>query len=376
MGRAVAPVDQPPKGLHPLRVRSTPFGAADPLLHSVRRHADRYAEHGEGPAIVKAANWLTHLEFDWKSPIWRHWLEELGRGHRVVRYDERGCGLSDRDPGDVSLDAVVGDLEAVVDSADLDRFALLGISGGGPVAISYAVRNPERITHLVLCGSYARGRDKRDLTDQQRHENELLRSLIRVGWGRDEPVFRRVFTTLFVPEASEDEMNWYDELQRVSASPEMAERLRDVWSAMDVTDILDRVTMPTLVAHARGDSAVPFAEGRMLATRIPDATFVPLESRNHILLADEPAWPLFLAAARQFLGTPEPAPVAALEDLSPREIEVLGLVAAGLSNEEIGDRLFVSVRTVERHLSNIYAKLRISGKAARAAAAARFSAPR
>ena len=335
-----------------------------------------YAEHGEGPAIVKAANWLTHLEFDWKSPIWRHWLEELARGHRVVRYDERGCGLSDRDPGDVSLDAVVGDLEAVVDSADLDRFALLGISGGGPVAISYAVRHPERITHLVLCGTYARGRGKRDLTDQQREENELLRSLIKVGWGRDEPVFRRVFTTLFVPEASEEEMNWYDELQRVSASPEMAERLRDVWSATDVTDILDRVTVPTLVAHARDESAVPFAEGRMLATRIPGATFVPLESRNHILLADEPAWPVFLAAVRQFLGTPEPAPVAALEDLSPREIEVLELVAAGLSNEEIGDRLFLSVRTVERHLSNVYAKLRISGKAARAAAAARFSAPR
>jgi pimeloyl-ACP methyl ester carboxylesterase/DNA-binding CsgD family transcriptional regulator len=335
-----------------------------------------YAEHGEGPAIVKAANWLTHLEFDWKSPIWRHWLEELARGHRVVRYDERGCGLSDRDPGEVSLDAVVGDLEAVVDSADLDRFALLGISGGGPVAISYAVRHPARITQLVLCGAYARGRAKRDLTDQQREENELLRSLVKVGWGRDEPVFRRVFTTLFVPEASEEEMNWYDELQRVSASPEMAERLRDVWSATDVTDILDRVSVPTLVAHARGDSAVPFAEGRKLATQIPGATFVPLQSRNHILLADEPAWPVFLAALRQFLGTPEPTSVAALEDLSPREIEVLELVAHGLSNDEIGDRLFLSVRTVERHLSNVYAKLRISGKAARAAAAARFSAPR
>jgi pimeloyl-ACP methyl ester carboxylesterase/DNA-binding CsgD family transcriptional regulator len=335
-----------------------------------------YARHGSGPPLVRAGHWLTHLEFDWESPIWRHWLGELARGHTVVRYDQRGCGLSDRDTTQLSIDVFVSDLEAVVDAAGLERFALLGISGGGPVAISYAVRHPERVTHLVLYGTYARGRWKRELSDQQRAEAELLQALIRVGWGRHDPIFRRVFTTLFVPEATEEQMDWYDELQRVSASPEDAERLREAWSEIDVTELLPLVTTPTLVAHARDDAAVPFAEGRLLAAGIGGASFLPLQGRNHILLADEPAWGTFLARLREFLGTEEVPPAGVLEDMSPRELEVLELVSAGLSNEEIGERLFLSVRTVERHLSNIYAKLRISGKAARAAAAARFSALR
>jgi pimeloyl-ACP methyl ester carboxylesterase/DNA-binding CsgD family transcriptional regulator len=335
-----------------------------------------YAQHGNGPPLVRAGHWLTHLEFDWESPIWRHWLRELARGHTVVRYDQRGCGLSDRETARLSLDVFVADLETVVDAAGLERFALLGVSGGGPVAISYAVRHPERVTHLVLYGTYARGRWKRDLTDKQREEAELLQSLIRVGWGRDDAIFRRVFTTLFVPGATEEQMGWYDELQRVSASPGDAERLREAWSDIDVTELLPMVTTPTLVAHAQDDSAVPFAEGRLLAAGIPGASFLPLQGRNHILLADEPAWPAFLAGMREFLGTPEAPAADDLEDLSSREREVLELVSAGLSNEEIGERLFLSVRTVERHLSNVYAKLRISGKAARAAAAARFSALR
>jgi pimeloyl-ACP methyl ester carboxylesterase/DNA-binding CsgD family transcriptional regulator len=332
-----------------------------------------WAEHGNGLPLVKTANWLTHLEFDWESPIWRHWADELGRGHRFVRYDQRGCGLSDREVERVSLEAMVEDLEAVVESAGLERLALLGISAGGPVAISYAVKHPERVTHLVLYGTYARGRRKRDLSPREREEVELLQSLVRVGWGRADPVFRRVFTTLFIPGAGEREMEWFDELQRVSASPEMARRLREVWSDVDVTALLERVAAPTLVAHAREEAAVPFDEGRLLAAGIPNARFLPLEGRNHLLLSDEPAWPVFLAGIREFLGTPPGAAPGDLDDLSPRELEVLEMVAAGLSNEEIGERLFVSVRTVERHLSNVYAKLRISGKAARAAAAARFS---
>ena len=333
-----------------------------------------YAVHGSGPPLVRAGHWLTHLEFDWESPIWRHWLRELGRGHTVVRYDQRGCGLSDRNPERISLDVLVRDLEAVVESAGFERFALLGVSGGGPVAISYAVRHPERVTHLVLYGAYARGRMKRDLIAGQREEVELLQSLVRVGWGRDDPIFRRVFTTLFVPGATEEEMDWYDALQRASATPEDAERLRAASSEIDVTDLLPSVTVPTLVAHARGESAVPFAEGRLLAAGIPGARFLPLEGRNHILLADEPAWPAFLAGLREFLGAEEMPAGDEFEDLSPREREVLRLVADGLSNEEIGERLFLSVRTVERHLSNVYAKLRVSGRAARVAAAARFSA--
>jgi pimeloyl-ACP methyl ester carboxylesterase/DNA-binding CsgD family transcriptional regulator len=336
-----------------------------------------YAVHGAGPPLVKAANWMTHLEFDWKSPVWRHWLEELGRGHTMVRYDERGCGLSDWEVEGLSLDAWVSDLETVVDAAGLDRFALLGISQGGAIAIAYAVRHPERVTQLVLYGAYARGRMNRDLSPQEKEEAEMLLSLIRVGWGRPNPAFRHVFSEMFLPGGTPEQLEWFDELARVSTSPEMAERLERAWYQIDITGLVPQVTVPTLVAHGREDAMIPFAEGRLLATSIPGARFLPLESENHILLPHERAWPVLLAELRDFLGsevTPEPG--GELSELSPRESDVLELVATGLSNDEIAERLFLSVRTVERHLSNIYAKFRLSGKAARAAAAARFSASR
>jgi pimeloyl-ACP methyl ester carboxylesterase/DNA-binding CsgD family transcriptional regulator len=331
-----------------------------------------YAAHGHGPVIVKAAHWLTHLEHDWRSPVWRHWLEGLGEGHRVVRYDERGCGLSDRDPGQLSLDAFVGDLESVVDAAGLDRFALLGASQGAAVAIGYAVRHPERVSHLVLCGGYARGRLRRAGSVEDREEAALLQSLVRVGWGRADPAFRRVFTMRFVPDATLEQMTWFDELQRMSASPETAERLRAVWAEIDVTDLLDAVRAQTLVAHARHDAVVPFEEGRMSSAAIPDARFLPLESRNHVLLAGEPAWPAFLAGLREFLGTTRDptSPEVPVAELSPREVMVLRLVAAGLGNDEIARELSLSVRTVECHLSNCYGKLRLSGRTARVAVAA------
>jgi pimeloyl-ACP methyl ester carboxylesterase/DNA-binding CsgD family transcriptional regulator len=333
-----------------------------------------YAEHGVGPTIVKAANWLTHLEYDWRSPVWKHWLEELARGHRVVRYDERGCGLSDREAADLSIDSFVADLEAVVDAAELDRFALIGLSQGSAIAISYAVRHPERVSHVILFGGYARGRHKRVLSPEQKDEAALLERMVRVGWGRPDPLFRRVFTTRFIPGGTVEQLVWFVELQRVSVTPETEERLRACWSQIDVVDLLDAVDVPTLVAHVRGDAVIPFSEGRLLATRIRGARFLPLEGQNHILLEHDPAWPVFLAELREFIGTPDVSRRENLEDLTQRETDVLALVADGLSNEEIGARLFVSTRTVERHLSNVYVKLRVSGKAARAAAAARFSA--
>jgi len=333
-----------------------------------------YAVHGRGPPLVRTATWLTHLEFDWESPVWRHWLAGLADGHTVLRYDERGCGLSDRDVADVSLHARVADLGAVIDAAASERVALLGISQGGPLAVAFAARRPERVSRLVLFATHARGRLMRDPSNTDREQAEVMDSLIRMGWGRDLPAFRRLFTTLFIPDARPEQMEWFDELQRVTTDPETAARIRHARNLDDVTDEATRVRCPTLVIHARGDGLVPFAEGRLLATLIPGARFVALESRNHILLEAEPAWRQFQAELRGFLGAAEVStPPPELPDLSNRELEVLALVAEGLSNEEVAARLYLSVRTVERHLSNVYAKLRVSGKAARAAAAARFS---
>lgn len=328
-----------------------------------------WATHGAGPPLVKAANWLTHLEYDWESPVWRYWLEGLGRSHTVVRYDERGCGLSDRGIGELSLDVWVSDLETVVEAAGLERFTLLGISQGAAIAIAYAVRHPDRVDRIVLYGGYSRGRNHRG----ERQVAEALTAAIRAGWDDPNPAFRRIFTMRFLPEGTPEQMAWYDELQTRTAEAETAARLYEAWSDVDVTALAPQVEAKTLVAHARGDAAVPFEEGRLLASLIPDSRLLPLESVNHLLLPDDPAWPVFLSELREFTGAravsaPEPA-----EELSPREREVMALVAEGLSNEEIAQRLFLSVRTVERHLSNVYVKLRISGKAARAAAVARFS---
>lgn len=331
-----------------------------------------YAIHGSGPPLVKAANWVTHLEFDWHSPLWRHWWEELGRRHTVLRYDERGCGLSDRDPDEVSPKAFVGDLEAVLDAAGFDSFVLLGISQGGGVAIEYAAKHPDRVKDMVLCGVYAKGRLRREMTPEQQTEMETLQSIIRIGWGKHHPVFRQVFTNMLAPGATEEQKDWFDELMRVSTEPEMAIRQRAAWNQVDVTDRLGDCVAPTLVAHARGDAAVPFDQGRLVARGIPNARFLPLDSNNHVLLPDEPAWSVFVAELRSFLGEPR-LPIVSFEFPSQRELEVLQLVAIGLSNSEIAGRLYLSPRTVERHLSNVYAKLGLTGKSARAAAAAMLS---
>jgi pimeloyl-ACP methyl ester carboxylesterase/DNA-binding CsgD family transcriptional regulator len=312
------------------------------------------------------------LEFDWDSPVWRHWLDGLAERHTVLRYDERGCGLSDRDAEDLSLDARAADLETVIKAAGLESFSLLGMSQGGPVAIAYAARHPEPTSHLILFATYARGRLKRDPSPAAREHAELMISLIRMGWGQDQPAFRRLFTTLFIPDATPEQMKWFDELQRVTTEPETAVRIRHARNQDDVTGAATQVATPTLVLHARDDALVPLSEGRLLATLIPGARLIPLESRNHILLPDEPAWPVFLSELREFTGVPTPT-LKPVEELSSRERDVMRLVAEGLSNEEIAERMVLSVRTVERHLSNIYGKLRVSGKAARAAAAARFS---
>ena len=328
-----------------------------------------YAMHGRGPPLVRVATWLTHLELDWESPVWRHWLDRLGEGHTVVRYDERGCGLSEPAAGEPSVETWVGDLEAVVHAAGLERFALLGVSQGAAIAVEYAARHSKRISNLVLYGGYARGR----LLRGQREQEDALVAAIRAGWASDDPAFRRLFSMLFLPNGTPAQMAWYDELLRSTTSAEQAVRLFRARGAVDVVSSAPRVDARTLVIHARGDRVVPVEEGRLLAALIPGARLVVLDSANHILLADEPAWEEFVSTLDEFLGTSEfSAPAAGLDDLSPRELDVLELVAGGLTNEGIAERLSLSVRTVERHLSNVYAKLRLSGKAARASAAVSF----
>ena len=255
---------------------------------------------GEGMPLVKTANWLNHLEFDWVSPIWRHWMVELLRDHRVIRYDERGNGLSDWDVPRLSFDAFVEDLEAVVDEAGLERFDLFAISQGAAVAIAYSLKHPERVRRMVLLGGYARGWMLR-LSGEDLARREAMVVLSRTGWGSDNPIFRQMFSSLYIPGGTTEQLDWFNELQRISTSPENAERLQRVLGSIDVSALLGQVRVPTLVAHARGDQIIPFACGEELASEIPGAAFVPLDGDNHILLADEPAWPRFLAAMRAFL---------------------------------------------------------------------------
>jgi pimeloyl-ACP methyl ester carboxylesterase/DNA-binding winged helix-turn-helix (wHTH) protein len=268
-----------------------------------------YATSGAGPLLLKTANWLTHLEYDWNSPVWRHWLTELSRDHTLVRYDERGCGLSDRDVDDLSFDAWVADLEAVADELGLERVPLLGISQGCAVAVAFAARHPDRVSRLVLYGGFPLGRYRRAKTEAEAEEAKMVVQVMPFGWGRDNPAFRNFFANLFLPEGSPEQMAWFSELQRVTTSPENAVRLRTTSAELDVSELARRVTVPTLVLHATGDAAVPFEQGRMLASLIPGARLVPLESRNHILLESEPAWPRFLAEVRAFLAEGDPNPL-------------------------------------------------------------------
>lgn len=259
-----------------------------------------YSTTGDGPPLVKAANFLNHLEFEWESPAWRHWIHEVSRRHTFVRYDESGCGLSDWQVPTLAFESWVHDLETVVDRLQLERFDLLGISQGGAVAAAYAARHPERVQRLVVCGGFARGWQYQG--DEQRVEaHTALIKLMRLGWGQNSASFRQIFTALFLPEAGAEEMEWFSELQRISSTPENAARLMEEFRAFDVRSELAHIQAPALVFHSERDDIVPFNEGRLIAAGIPRATFVPLASRNHLLLAHEPAWGVLLREIAAFL---------------------------------------------------------------------------
>lgn len=332
------------------------------FTRSTDRTMIAYTVSGDGPPLVKAANWLTHLDYDRDSPVWRHWLREFSRHHRLVRYDERGCGLSDREVDDLSFDAWVDDLAAVVDALGLERFPLFGMSQGGPVGIAYAARHPDRVSRLVLYGSYAVGWKRRGSPAHRRRE-EALMQLMSDGWGRDNPAFRQVFTQMFIPDGTPEQMRWFNELQRRTTAPHIAVRLEEEFGNIDVRAELERVRCPVLVLHARDDEVIPFEAGRRLAASLPDARFVALEGRNHVLLETEPAWERFLDEVRTFLGTGRDGRAtrpAFLGRLTPREREVLELVAGGLPNPEIAHRLGITTKTVKNHVSRVYAKLGVA----------------
>ena len=254
---------------------------------------------GDGPVLVKTANWLNHLEFDWQSPIWSPLFSRLSEHFRLIRYDGRGCGLSDRDVPDISFDGFVRDLEAVTDTLALDNFALLGLSQGVATAIAYAVKYPARVSHLVLYGGYAVGRNRRNESGASEQAQALL-GLMRQGWGNESSAFMRAFSSIYLPNGTPEQIKWFAELQKTSTSGEMAAKLRTACDNIDVTDLLPRVTVPTLVLHAREDSVAPYLEGRTIAAAIPNAKFITLETENHVPLPGDPAWEKLVSEIENF----------------------------------------------------------------------------
>jgi len=309
--------------------------------------------------MIKAANWLTHLEYEWESPVWRHWIRFFSDHFRFVRYDERGCGMTDPNVGDLSLARWVEDLEDVIAAADVhEPFSLMGISQGGPICVAYAVRHPERVSKLVLYGAYARGAYRRDNPDRESFYRAMI-DLVRFEWGSDNPTFRQVFTSRFIPGGTDEQLGWFNDLCRKTLTPEIAARLLESRATLDVMALLGEVRTPTLVLHARGDVVAPIAEGHILAAGIPGAQFVELDSKNHILLENEPAWERFCDEVLEFMGL-KGSPRGedpAFASLSPREREVLALMTEGLGNAQIAERLSISEKTVRNHVSNLFDKL-------------------
>ena len=321
-----------------------------------------YALSGEGPPLVMSATWISHLEHQWRSLSWRPWLDAFTREHKVLRYDSRGCGLSDRDVDDVSFGNWVRDFECVIDAAALARFALVATCQGGPIAIEYAARHPERVSHLVLYGTFARGRLRRGQPHQAEKARVLL-DMTRLGWGQDNHAFLQTWASAFQPGGTLEHFRSWCEQHRAAATPEMAARLMAISWEVDVRDAASRIRCPVLVVHPERDAVIPVEEGRLLASLIPDSRFVQLDSDNHLLLADEPAWPRLFAEVRSFLAEPARAlPTSRalpLDKLTSRERAVLEGIAAGLDNAEIAASLRLSEKTVRNYITRVFDKIRV-----------------
>jgi pimeloyl-ACP methyl ester carboxylesterase/DNA-binding CsgD family transcriptional regulator len=317
-----------------------------------------YGVGGTGRAFVKTPNWLNHLELDVESPVWRAWIARMCRQYTLVRYDARGCGLSDREARVGSFATHQLDLEAVVDAAGLKKFVLFGASQGAAIAIEYAARHPHRVSHLVLSGAYLRGALKREAAPKVVEEAQTMLKIVELGWGRENSAFRQVFASQFIPDSSLEQLRAFDEIQRRTIEPEAAAKLLASFYDIDVSALAAEVVCPTLVLHAREDARIPFEQGRLVASAIRGAEFVSLESRNHILLDHQPAWRQFFDEVDRFLHRHGGAEAASsLSELTPSEVRVLDLVAAGLNNGQIATKLGIQPKTVRNHINHIFDKL-------------------
>ena len=333
-----------------------------------------WARSGSGPVMAKAANWLTHLQYDWESPVWRHWMDFFTDHFTFIRFDERGCGMSDRTVDDVSDSNWLGDMECIVDAANIDEPIIgLGVSQGAVTVIRYAVKHPERVSRLILYGGYALGWGQRGGHDED-HYNAVM-NMIRLGWDSDNPVFRQAFTSRFLPCGTHEQIDWFNELCHKTVSPDMVEALLEARGKVDIRHLLERIRVPTLVLHARHDNVVPFSEGQRLASDIPGAELVALDSHNHVLQADEPAWQTFMNAVRDFTGLSSLNPLPESSALTRRECEILATLTQGMTNKEIAHRLHISEKTVRNHLSSVYRKMGVRNRAQAIVKAASSPAP-
>ena len=324
-----------------------------------------WADAGDGPVLVKASNWLTHLEYEWESPVWKHWIQFFSAHFRFVRYDERGCGMSEWHAGDLTIDQWTDDLERVIDAARPDGpVTLLGISQGAATCIRYAIRHPERVARLIFYGGYARGALRRN-TPKAEAQYQAMIDLARVAWGSANPTFRQVFTSRFIPGGTPEQLQWFNDLCLKTTTGDVVPHLLMARGTVDIAPELGQVRTPTLVLHARNDDVCPIAEGRLMASGISGAEFVELDSANHILLEHEPAWQRFKEAVLGFTQPDAPGAGAgsAFAALSAREREVLALMAEGLSNTDIAERLSISEKTVRNHASNLFDKLGVWSRA-------------
>ena len=315
-----------------------------------------YAICGSGPPLLWVGHFSRHIDYDWDSPVWGPWLRLLTRRHTLVRYDIRGCGLSDREPVDISLDKLSEDFNAVVAAAGLDRFSLFAMAGNSQAAVAYAVRNPAALIHLVLYGCHTRGPFVRPIDAAQEGEDETRLKAIQLGWRTANPAFARFFTTLHAPDLIPRHTTAYNELLRATTSPNNAAALIRAYWHSDLRTLAPQILSPTLVIHARYDPIIPFDEGRLGASLIPGAQFVSLESRNHVLIESEPAWVVFTRAVDRFLSCAGPSN-SNFAQLTSRECAVLSILAKGVDNSGIAAQLGISEKTVRNHVSIIFGKL-------------------